>query len=112
VGLSPGIGTTAQLIDEIRKIVVDDYCEFNIQVQATTSNPATMPLPPPRRSTVAIGSDVNGSSSGASWGQAQEVDIGDAIAIDFARVWAGSYTVCDGGGGPSTTTAMCSSTAH
>jgi hypothetical protein len=108
--LSPGIGTTAQLIDEIHGIVVDDYCEFNVQVQATTTNPATLPSPPPRRSTVAIGSDVNGSSSGGAWGEAQEVDTGDTIAIDFARVWAGTYTVCEGGNGPSATAGGCSST--
>jgi hypothetical protein len=34
------------------------------------------------------------------WGNAQEVDIGDMIAIDYARVWAGFYTRCEGGGGP------------
>jgi len=107
--LDSSIGTTAQLIDEIHKVVVDDYCEFNVQVLATTTNPALMSSPPPRRSTVAIGSDVNGDSSGATWGQAQEVDTGDQIAIDFARVWAGTYTVCEGGTGPSGS-GGCSST--
>jgi hypothetical protein len=97
-GLDPSIGTTAALIDEIKKVGVDDYCEFNVQVLATTTNPATMVHPPARRATVAVGSDV--SSDGQTWGQAQEVDIGDNIDIDFARVWAGTYTVCEGGTGP------------
>src|SRR5216684_3347884 len=92
--LSPGIGTTAQLIDRIRAIVVDDYCEFNVQVLSTTTNPATLPMPPARRVTVAIGSDNTGA-----WGLAQEIDIGDAIDVDFARVWAGTYTTCEGGTG-------------
>ena len=97
--LAPSIGTTAQLIDEIRKVVVDDYCEFNVQVLTTTTNPATMPNPPARRATVAVGSDVD-SSPNQRWGTSQEIDTGDAIDIDFARVWAGTYTVCEGGRGP------------
>jgi len=92
--LNNTIGTTAQLIDRIRAVVVDDYCEFNVQVLGTTTNPATLAMPPARRVTVAIGSDVTGA-----WGLAQEVDIGDAIDIDFARVWAGTYTTCEGGTG-------------
>jgi len=107
--LSSGIGTTAQLIDEIRKVVADDYCEFNVQVLATTTNPATLANPPPRRATVAIGSDINDSSL-ELWGQAQEVDVGDVIDIDFARVWAGTYTVCEGGLGPTFATGGCSTT--
>jgi hypothetical protein len=99
--LTTGIGTTTQLIDTIAKVVKDDYCEFNVQVRTTTTNPATMATPPARRVTVAIGSDANGTA----WGQAQEVDIGDAINIDFARVWAGTYVSCEGGTG-----AGCSST--
>jgi hypothetical protein len=98
--LDPSIGTTAQLIDEIKKIGVDDYCEFNVQVLTTTTNPATIINPPARRATIAIGSDVNGSAAGGVWGQAQEVDTGDQIDVDFARVWAGTYTVCEGGTGP------------
>lgn len=96
--LSPGIGTTAQLRDRIFDVVSDDYCEFNVQVLETTTNPALLPSPPARRVTVAVGSDApNGA-----WGQAQEVDIGDTIDIDFARVWAGTYVTCEGaaaGGG-------------
>jgi hypothetical protein len=97
--LDPSIGTTAQLIDEIKTVAVDDYCEFNVQV-LTTTNPATMVNPPARRATVAVGSDVNGTAPLVSWGTSQEIDTGDGIDIDFARVWAGTYTVCEGGLGP------------
>ncbi len=98
--LTTGIGTTTQLIDKIGAIVKDDYCEFNVQVRTTTTNPATMASPPARRVTVAVGSDANGGA----WGQAQEVDGGDAINIDFARVWAGTYVTCEGANGSGCTT--------
>ena len=94
--LSAGIGTTTQLINEIGTVVIDDYCEFNVQVHTTTTNPALLASPPARRVTVGIGDDNSGA-----WGEAQEVDIGDAIDIDFARVWAGTYVTCEGGNGPS-----------
>jgi hypothetical protein len=99
--LTSGIGSTADLINAIGNVVIDDYCEFNVQVLTTTTNPSTLPSPPPQRVTVGIGDDINGSSSvGYYWGQAQEVDTGNTIGIDFARVWAGTYTTCEGGGGP------------
>jgi hypothetical protein len=94
--LNSAIGTTAQLIDTIKTVVADDYCEFNVQVQSTTTNPATLASPPALRDTIAIGADSNGTT----WGQAQEVDTGDTVDIDFARVWAGTYTSCEGGNGP------------
>jgi hypothetical protein len=94
--LSPGIGTTAQLIATIGNVVIDDYCEFDVQVHTTTTNPASMSSPPARRVTVGIGDDSNNGT----WGEAQEVDTGDAIDIDFARVWAGTYLTCEGGAGP------------
>lgn len=94
--LTSGIGTTTQLINAIQTVVADDYCEFNVQVQTTTTNPGTLPSPPVQRVTVGIGDDSNGTT----WGEAQEVDTGNTIAIDFARVWAGTYTSCEGGGGP------------
>jgi len=93
--LTSGIGTTAQLINAIGNVVSDDYCEFNVQVKTTTTNPALLPSPPPQRVTVGIGAD-----SSSAWGLAQEGDTGNTIAIDFARVWAGTYTTCEGGAGP------------
>ncbi len=92
-GLNPAIGTTAALRNRIYDVVADDYCEFNVQALSTTTNPATLPSPPARRTTVAVGSDT--PPSGA-WGRARDVDIGDAVDVDFARVWAGSYTTCEG----------------
>ena len=94
--LSPGIGTTTDLIDLIRAVVVDDYCEFNVQILSTRTNPATLAMPPARRTTVAIGSDNTG---GDAWGRARAVDTGDEFGVDFARVWAGTYTTCEGGAG-------------
>lgn len=95
--LDPIIGTTDQLRDRIFDVVVDDFCEFNIQVLQTLTNPSSLPAPPARRSTVAVGTDSNGA-----WGRAQSVDIGDNVNVDFARVWAGTFTTCEGaapGGG-------------
>jgi hypothetical protein len=94
--LTSGIGTTGQLIDAIKNVVSDDYCEFNVQVVTTTTNPATLASPPAQRVTVGVGDDSNDGT----WGEAQEVDTGNAIAVDFARVWAGTYTTCEGGAGP------------
>ena len=108
--LNNSIGTTTQLINQIQNVVTDDYCEFNVQVLSTTANPATMVNPPARRVTVAVGSDANGTT----WGQAQEVDIGDTVDIDFARVWAGTYTSCEGatpGGGCTTTGSLTGANA-
>lgn len=92
--LDPAIGNTNQLRNRIYDVVTDDYCEFNVEVQQTTTNPESLPAPPARRTTVAIGSDPNGA-----WGRAQEVDLGDKINVDFARVWGGTYVNCEGGNG-------------
>jgi Metallo-peptidase family M12B Reprolysin-like len=99
-------GTATSLINRIRDVVVDDYCEFNVKVITTTSAP---PATFPRRVTVAVGTDSNVSPPGCdpsnptascyTWGQAQEVDLNDAVAIDFARVWAGTYQAKAGGSG-------------
>jgi hypothetical protein len=93
--LDPNVGTTAQLRSRIHDIVVDDYCEFNVQVLSTTTNPESLMSPPARRNTVAIGSD----NPESGWGLAQAVDIGDNTAVDFARVWGGQYLTCEGGDG-------------
>ena len=92
--LDPSIGTTAALRDRIFDVVTDDYCEFNVQVQQTTTNPERCSSPPARRMTVAVGSDP--TAPGAS---AQEVDLGDKVNVDFARAWAGTYVNCEGGDG-------------
>lgn len=86
--------STPVLRDRIFDVVTDDYCEFNVQVQQTTTNPDSLGSPPPRRNIVAVGSD-----SGGCFGVAQDVDLGDGALIDHARVWGGSYpTGCDAAG--------------
>lgn len=94
--LDSTIGTTAQLRDRTFDVVSDDYCEFNVKVRSTTTNPATLPSPPARRTTVAVGSDSNTSL----FGLAREVDLNDSLDVDFARVWGGTYVgSCAGSGG-------------
>jgi hypothetical protein len=95
--LDPSIGTTSQLRNRIFDVVADDYCEFNIQVQQTTTNPDALPAPPARRNVVAVGSDVD--VIGGAWGLAQDVDLKDQVNVDYARVWGGTYTQCEGSDG-------------
>jgi hypothetical protein len=87
-------GTTAALRDAVRDVVVDDYCEFNVQVRQTTTAPSAAQFP--RRNVVAIGSDGTGTGL---FGQAERVDTGDAFGADSARVWAGTYQELEGGAG-------------
>jgi hypothetical protein len=108
--LSSSIGTTTELINAIKPIVVDDYCEFDVQIQTTTTNPSLLPSPPAKRVTVAIGSDSYSQGPGDwLWGESQLPDIGDANDLGYSRVWAGTYTQCEGGSGPMGTT-PCSMT--
>ena len=89
--LSAGIGTTTQLINAIQAVVVDDYCEFNVQVSSTTTNPNSGAGVPARRSTVAVGADSNGDPiDGYQWGLTQFGNTGAQSAVDYARVWAGT----------------------
>ena len=85
-------GTAAQLRNAVTDVVKDDYCEFNVQVRPTTTAP---PATFARRNTVAIGTDSNP----AGFGIAENVDLGDAFAVDSARVWAGTYQDVGGGAG-------------
>ena len=86
--LSSYTGTVAALRDAVFDVVTDDYCEFNVEVLQTTSSPPTTAT---RRNTVAVGSDAQITATGHTWGLAQNVDTGDPTAVDFARVWAGTY---------------------
>jgi hypothetical protein len=89
-------GTTADLRAAVTAVVTDSYCEFNVQVrQTTTAPPATFA----RRNVVAIGTDAQGICGNETWGFAQAVDAGDPTAVDYSRVWAGSYQNCAGGAG-------------
>ncbi|HEY0510593.1 MAG TPA: hypothetical protein VGH73_01730, partial [Thermoanaerobaculia bacterium] len=96
--LDPAIGTTAALEDRIHDIVVDDYCEFNVQVLQTTINPTQVTPLPPNRRTIAVGSDHDGALFGGRWGQAPLI-FDQLNDVDFARVWAGTYVNCEGGDG-------------
>jgi hypothetical protein len=83
------------LRNAVRNVVIDDYCEFNVQVRPTTSAP---PATFPRRSVVAIGTDDNVTGR---WGRSDLVDIGDPTPLGFGRVWAGRYQATSGApGGP------------
>jgi hypothetical protein len=88
-------GSAADLRNRITDVVVDDYCEFDVHVEQTTSAP---PATFARRNTVAIGTDTDPTASG-TFGLAQNVDTGDLIPVDFARVWAGTYQTLYGGSG-------------
>ncbi len=106
--LNPALkGQTQALIERTRQVVADDYCEFNVQVKTATANPvpttssnpdpcdtSSFPSVPDQRVTVAIGADATG---GGDWGKSDAVDIGDSSSVNFARVWAGYYSICEGG---------------
>jgi hypothetical protein len=89
-------GTASDLEDQVTNVVIDDYCEFNVKVLETTTKPLTTF---PRRDTVGIGTDSKALGGGVLFGEAQEVDTGDSVVVDFARVWAGSYETEAGTGG-------------
>ena len=100
-------GTTAQLRGAVSDVVIDDYCEFNVQVIATTASPPTTAA---RRVIVAVGTDDGPGNDPTTstacdggpcvlFGQADDVDTGDATDVNFARVWAGSYQTRAGDAG-------------
>lgn len=91
--LSSYTGNVGDLRDRITDIVTDDYCEFDVKVIQTTTTP---PTGFPRRLTVGIGTDESGAGL---YGEAQEVDTGDAVGGDFARVWSLTYQTQSGGAG-------------
>jgi len=94
--LSSYTGNATDLKNRVQDVVTDDYCEFNVKVfQTTTAPPSSFP----RRVTVAIGTDANTSGGGFTWGQAQEVDLNDGVAVDFAREWGGTYQSSAGAAG-------------
>ena len=86
-------GSVDQLRNAVTDVVIDDYCEFNIQVLPTTSAP---PATFARRAIVGIGTDDN---SAGRWGRANLVDFGDPTPVGYGRVWAGRYQN-DGSGDP------------
>lgn len=93
--LDPSVGTTAQLRDRIFDFVVDDYCEFNVEVSATTTAPSPTV---PRWQVVGVGTDSATTSGGTLFGIAQDVDTNDATAQDYSRVFAKSFKDLYGSG--------------
>lgn len=118
--LDPTIGTTAQLRNSVFNFVVDDYCEFNVQVnQSTTAPVPTMP----RWQIVGVGTDSAEVGAGnILFGIAQAVDTNDSDPQDYARVFSKSFLdACGGPGGALTganstltrwATAIGETTAH
>jgi hypothetical protein len=92
--LDATIGTTDALINQIFGVVAEDYCEFDVQVVTTKTKPAPTE---DQWNIVGVGSD-NDATSGL-FGVAQNVDVNNAIAQDFARVWSGTYKTAYGAGG-------------
>jgi hypothetical protein len=86
--LATGIGTTAQLRDRIFEIVREDYCEFNVQVTQTTTNPSPTGTD---WQVLGIGSDAETDAGSDLFGVAQAVDINNADREDFARGFARSF---------------------
>jgi hypothetical protein len=83
-------GTAGALRNATNDVVMDDYCEFNVQVRPTTTAP---PATFPRRVSVAVGTD---SEPAGRWGRTDVTDVGDPTALGFARVWAGTYQATAG----------------
>jgi hypothetical protein len=92
--LDAGIGTTAELINLITSIVAEQYCEFDMKVVSTTTKPTPTEA---RWCIVGIGSDND--TYGSLFGLAEDVDLNNAVAQDYARVWAGTYDAIWGTGG-------------
>lgn len=84
--------TAAQLRDRVTEQVRDSYCEFSVDVIASTSEPNPTGT---AWQVVGIGAD----SSGTRVGRAQDVDTGDADTEDYARVWARGFHDAFGGAG-------------
>lgn len=85
VDLDSILGTTDDLINSITQIVIEDYCEFDVEVISTR----TLPSPTGARWQI-IGI---GSVDSPTFGIAERVDLNDLFATDFGRVWAGAFRV-------------------
>lgn len=89
-------GTTAELRSAVGEVVLDTFCEFNVEVIVTGTPPPQVA----RRSIVAIGSDsARDNQNALQYGWAKRVDVNDLEAQDYARAWAGSYQDAAGGAG-------------
>ncbi len=119
--LDAGIGSTADLRDRIIEIVTEDFCEFNVDVNSTTTAPSTAGID--RWQVTGIGSGSKTYFGGDLFGVSSlGSNDNDADPQDYTRVWAGSFEAAyAGSGGPlngsdSTlerwATAIASTTSH
>lgn len=96
--LDSGIGTTAQLRNRIIEIVTEDYCEFNVDVNDSTTAPSTTGIT--RWQIVGIGSDSKAWGTGNLFGiSSLGSNTNDADAQDYTRVWSASFDDAYGGTG-------------
>lgn len=86
--LDAGIGTTAQLRDRVTNIVKEDYCEFDVEVVATTTAPSPTEA---FWQVVGLGTDDEFFFGNELFGVAQDVDLNNADPQDFSRVYARSF---------------------
>jgi hypothetical protein len=92
--LDASIGSTNSLISSVLSVVQEDYCEFDVEVVSTQTKPTPSEA---QWNIVGIGSDANDADG--LFGLAQNADINNSIAQDYARVWAGTYKSTYGPGG-------------
>ncbi len=90
--LDPSVGTTAQLRNATTQVVINDYCEFSVDVIPVTTMPT---LIEDRWQVIAIGSDISSYSSGL-FGIATAVDVNDNNAQDHARVFGQGFSASCG----------------
>ncbi|MCH7725443.1 MAG: IPTL-CTERM sorting domain-containing protein [Planctomycetes bacterium] len=93
--LDSGINES-NLINRISQLGRRHYCEFDVRIVQTRTNPSPTVT---RWQVVGIGTDSKPVGGGVLFGQAQAVDICDADAQDFGRVWADSFDLAYGGSG-------------
>jgi hypothetical protein len=95
--LDATIGSTTDLINQVLSVVQEDYCEFDVKVESTTTAPSP-PASEAQWNIVGIGTD-NCTSTDGLFGLAENVDTNNGIAQDHARVWGGTYAHLFGTGG-------------
>jgi hypothetical protein len=96
--LDSGVGTTTQLRDRVIEIVTEDFCEFNVDVNDSTTAPSTTGIA--RWQIVGIGSDSKLLGTNNLFGiSSLGANTNDADAQDYTRVWAASFDDAYGGAG-------------
>lgn len=86
--------TAAALRDRITEQVRDSYCEFSVEVIASTAEPN-----PTGTNWQVVGIGGDSDLDGGRFGRAQDTDTGDADREDYARVWGRGFHDEYGGAG-------------